>query len=74
MYLEKTIHPPMLFLDHQELTMGEADNKNIIVLPEQKFVVASIAAEGKIIVPPILKVKQGIVTLMHDHPTARHPG
>ena len=30
--------------------------------------------KGKIIVPPILKVKRGIMTLMHDHLTAGHPG
>ena len=30
--------------------------------------------EGKVIVPPILEVKRGIMMLMHDHPTAGHPG
>ena len=55
---------------------GEPDNKDVIVLPEGKFVAASITTnpEGKIIVPPILEVKRGIMTLMHDHPTAGHPG
>jgi hypothetical protein len=52
---------------------GEADNKNVVVLPKQKFIVVSITAKEKIIVPPILEVKQGIITLMHDHPTAGHP-
>ena len=55
---------------------GEADNKDVVVLPENKFTVASatMKPEGKIIVPPILEVKRGIMTLMHDHPTAGHPG
>ena len=55
---------------------GETDNKDIIVLPEDKFIIACITTtpEGKIIVPPILEVKQGITTLMHDHPTAGHLG
>ena len=30
--------------------------------------------EGKIIVPPILKVKRGIMALMHNHFIAGHPG
>ena len=30
--------------------------------------------EKRIVVPPILEVKRGIMTLMHDHPTAGHPG
>ena len=55
---------------------GEADNKDVVVLPQNKFTVASatMKPEGKIIVPPILEVKRGIMTLMHDHPTAGHPG
>ena len=55
---------------------GETDNKDVTVLPEDKFTTASITTtpEGKIIVPPILEVKRDIMTLMHDHPTAGHPG
>jgi hypothetical protein len=46
------------------------------MLPAQKFMTASVMTtpKGKIIVPPILQVKQGIMMLMHDHPIARHPG
>jgi hypothetical protein len=46
------------------------------MLPPHKFVSASATTtlEGKIIIPPILQVKRGIMTLMHNHPTARHPG
>jgi hypothetical protein len=46
------------------------------MLPQHKFIAASATttSEGKIIIPPILQVKQGIMTLMHDHPTAGHLG
>jgi hypothetical protein len=46
------------------------------MLPAQKFITASVTTipEGKIIIPPILQVKQGIMMLMYDHPTAGHPG
>jgi hypothetical protein len=52
------------------------DNKDVIMLPTQKFVTASAITtlDNKIIVPPILQIKQRIMTLMHNHPTARHPG
>jgi hypothetical protein len=41
-----------------------------------KFTTASAMTtpKGKIVVPLILQIKQGIMTLMHNHPTARHPG
>jgi hypothetical protein len=29
--------------------------------------------EGKIHIPPLNKVKRGIMNLIHDHPIARHP-
>ena len=55
---------------------GETDNKNIVVFPEEKFIAASTTTnpKGKITIPPILEVKRGIMTLMHDHPTVGHPG
>ena len=38
---------------------GETDNKDVMVLPEDKFVAASTTTtlEGKIIVPPIYEIK-----------------
>ena len=36
--------------------------------------IATVAPEGKFHVPTIVKVKQSIMALMHDHPTAGHPG
>ena len=72
----KTNTPPDALSRPPGADKGEADNKDITVLPENKFIVASTTTsrEGKIIVPPILEVKRGIMTLMHDHPTAGHPG
>ena len=68
--------PPDALSHLPEADRGETNNKDIIVLLEDKFITASIITtpEGKIIVPPILEVKQGITTLMHDHPTAGHLG
>ena len=72
----KTNTPPDALSRPPGADKGETDNKDIIVLPEEKFIAAStiVEPEGKIIVPPILEVKRGIMTLMHDHPTAGHPG
>ena len=72
----KTNTPPDALSRPPGADKGETDNKDITVLPEDKFITAAITTtpEGKIIVPPILEVKRGIMTLMHDHPTAGHPG
>ena len=72
----KTNMPPDALSRPPGADKGETDNKDITVLPEDKFVVATTTTnhEGKIIVPPILEVKRGIMTLMHDHPTAGHLG
>lgn len=71
----KTNTPPNALSWPPGADWGETDNKDIIMLPAQKFMIASAMTtpKGKIIVPPILQVKQGIMMLMHDHPTARHP-
>ena len=72
----KTNTPPDALSRPPGADKGETDNKDVTVLPENRFVSASatVTPEGKIIVPPILEVKRGIMTLMHDHPTAGHPG
>ena len=72
----KTNTPPDALSRPPGADKGETDNKDVTVLPESKFIAASttVTPEGKIIVPPILEVKRGIMTLMHDHPTAGHPG
>ena len=72
----KTNTPPDALSRPPGADKGETDNRDITILPESKFIAAStiVAPEGKIAVPPILEVKRGIMTLMHDHPTAGHPG
>jgi len=40
----------------------------------QKFKIATVAQETKTFVPPINAVKRGIMNLMHNHPSAGHPG
>jgi len=39
----------------------------------QKFKIATVTLETKINVPPINAIKRGIMNLMHDHLSARHP-
>jgi len=51
---------------------GKEDNQSIIVIPPECCRV--ISTQGKIQVPPILEVKQGLMNLYHDHPLAGHPG
>ena len=48
----------------------------VMMLPDSKFVIATTmtSVEGRIRVPLILEVKQGIMAWMHNHPTAGHPG
>ena len=48
----------------------------VMMLPNSKFVIATTmtSVEGRIRVPLILEVKQGIMAWMHNHPTAGHPG
>jgi integrase-like protein len=47
---------------------GKKDNQDMIVLPPEKFV-QSISVDG---VPKTQK--RDLMTLVHDHPTAGHPG
>ena len=44
------------------------------MLNPKQFIVATIAPEDKIHMPAITEIKRSIMTLMHDHPTAGHPG
>jgi hypothetical protein len=53
---------------------GENDNQSITILPEGKFKIAHAKTKDKILVPPLDAVKRGIMRLMHDLPTAGHPG
>jgi hypothetical protein len=58
---------------------GQEDNQGVVVIPVEKFKIAAsgtshITPEGKVHVPPLDKVKRGIMQLVHDHPSAGHPG
>jgi hypothetical protein len=56
---------------------GQEDNQGVIMIPPKKFwiaMVSHITLEGKVHVPPINEVKQGIMNLIHNHLTAGHPG
>jgi hypothetical protein len=53
---------------------GENDNQSITILPDGKFKIATTESGSKILVPPLDAVKRGIMQLMHDLPTAGHPG
>jgi len=70
----KTNIPPDALSRLPGVDQGKEDNQQITVLPAQKFKIATLKPETKISVPPIDIVKRGIMNLMHDHPSAGHPG
>ena len=70
----KTNIPPDALSRLPGVDQGKEDNQQITVLPEQKFKVATTVVEPKISVPPIDIIKRGIMNLMHNHPSAGHPG
>ena len=70
----KTNIPPDALSRLPEADKGETNNQGVELLDPKQFVIATMAPEGKIHVPAITEVKRGIMTLMHDHPTAGHPG
>ena len=53
---------------------GENDNKEVVVLPPEKFTIATAPTQLLIEVPPLDLVKRGIMRLVHDHSLAGHPG
>jgi len=70
----KTNIPPDALSRLPGVDQGKEDNQQVTVLPAQKFKIATVAQETKILVPPIDVVKRGIMNLMHNHPSAGHPG
>jgi hypothetical protein len=57
---------------------GQDDNQGVVVVPAEKFKIATLATshitpKGKVRVPPLDEVKQGIMQLVHDHPSTGHP-
>ena len=70
----KTNIPPNALSRLLGADKGKTDNQGIKLLDPKWFTIATIAPEGKIHVPAITEVRCGIMALMHDHPTAGHPG
>ena len=70
----KTNIPPDALSQLPGVDQGKEDNQQVTVLPEQKFKVATTTSESKVNVSPINIVKRGIMNLIHDHPSAGHPG
>ena len=70
----KTNIPPDALSRLPRADKGEMDNQGIELLDPKRFTIATIAPEGKIHVLAITEVKRGIITLVHNHPTAGHPG
>ena len=70
----KTNIPPDTLSRPPRADKGEANNQRVELLNPKQFTIATIASEGKIHVPAITEVKCSIMTLMHNHPTARHLG
>jgi hypothetical protein len=56
---------------------GQEDNQGVVIIPPKKFQIATVShimLEGKVCIPPINKVKWGIMNLVHNHLMAGHPG
>ena len=72
--LGKTNIPPNALSQLPGVDQGKEDNQQVMVLPAQKFKIASVTQEAKILVPPIDIIKRGIMNLIHNHPSMGHPG
>jgi hypothetical protein len=66
--------PPDALSRPPGVNQGKEDNQGIMVLPPEKFKIQTMAGVGKIQVPPLEEVKQGILNLVHNHLIAGHPG
>jgi len=72
--LGKTNIPPDALSRLPGADKGKNDNKEVVVLPLEKFVIATAPTQPKIEVPPLDLVKRGIMRLVHDYSSAGHPG
>ena len=70
----KTNIPPDVLSRLPGTDKGENDNKEIVVLPPEKFTIATAPTQPLIEVPPLDLVKRGIIRLVHNHSLAGHPG
>jgi hypothetical protein len=69
----KTNTPPDTLSHPPGADQGKDNNLDIIMLPLEKFKIATMEQSDKIHVPPFNMVKRGIMNLIHDHPMAGHP-
>jgi len=72
--LGKTNIPPDVLSRLPGADKGKNDNKEVVVLPPEKFVIATAPTQPKIEVLPLDLVKRGIMRLVHDYSSAGHPG
>jgi Integrase zinc binding domain len=70
----KTNIPPDVLSRSPEADQGKEDNKDVIIIPDEKFKIMVMDSEGKINVPNLNEIKRGIMRLVHDLPMAGHPG
>ena len=70
----KTNIPPDALSQPPGADQGKEDNQDITMLPQEKFQISTLAPGEKIQVPPLNEVKRAIMRLMHDDPSAGHPG
>jgi len=70
----KTNIPPDALSRLPGADKGKNDNKEVMVLPLEKFIIATTPTQPKIEVLPLDLVKRGIMRLIHDHSLAGHPG
>jgi Integrase zinc binding domain/RNase H-like domain found in reverse transcriptase len=70
----KTNMPPDILSRSPNADQGKEDNKDIVMILDEKFKIATTNSEGKIKVPNLNKIKRGIMRLVHNSLTAGHPG
>jgi Integrase zinc binding domain/RNase H-like domain found in reverse transcriptase len=69
----KTNVPPDILSQSQNADQGKEDNKDVIIIPDENFKIAGTELEGKIRVSNLNEIKWGIMRLVHNLLTARHP-
>src|SRR5260221_5994667 len=70
----KTNVPPDALSRPPGADRGKDDNQDVTILAPDKFRIAMTSPKGKTLMPALNEVKRGIMRLVHDHPTAGHPG
>jgi hypothetical protein len=71
--------PPDVLSWQLGMDKGQEDNQGSMVILVEKFkmlisATSHITPDRKIPIPPLDEVKRGVMQLIHDHPSAGHPG